>query len=110
MPRFFYISREVPMIRARYAFAATLAGVSFAAATVLAQTTQAPPMTSVLAGKKFTPPVKGQAEIDYVKTPTKREGTTLVTKIMVKNTSSAPIGRLKVSETWYDKDGNMTPG
>ena len=42
--------------------------------------------------------------------PTKREGTTLVTKIQARNTSNAPIARLKVVETWFDKDGNMIPG
>lgn len=101
------------MIRARYAAAATIVGVSVVGATVFAQppqTTTAPPMKSVLAGKKFSPPIKGEANIDIVKSPTKREGTTLVTKIMVKNTSAAPIPRLKVAETWFDKDGNMIPG
>ena len=71
------------MIRARNAVAATIVGVSFVGATLFAQppqTTTAPPMTSVLAGKKFSPPIKGEANIDIVKSPTKREGTTLVTK------------------------------
>jgi len=99
------------MNRARLVFAATLAGASLVGVSVFAQTPpQAPEMKSVLAGKKFTPPIKGAADIDYVKSPTRREGTTLVTKILVKNTSNAPIPRLKVSETWYDKDGNMIPG
>ena len=30
-------------------------------------------MTSVLAGKKFTPPFKGQAEVDFTKPVTKNE-------------------------------------
>ncbi len=98
------------MNRARFVVAATLAGASLVGVTLLAQTAQAPEMKSVLQGKKFTPPIKGAADIDYVKSPTRREGTTLVTKIVVKNTSTAPIPRLKVSETWYDKDGNMIPG
>jgi hypothetical protein len=100
------------MIRARYAVAATIVGVSVAGATVFTQQPQptAPPMTSVLAGRKFSPPIRGEATIDIVKTPTKREGTTLVTKIVVKNTSAAPIPRLKVAETWFDKDGGMIPG
>jgi hypothetical protein len=100
------------MIRARYAVAATIAGVSFVGATVFAQQPQptAPPMTSVLAGKKFSPPIKGEANIDIVKSPTRREGTTLITKIIVKNTSNGPIPRLKVAETWFDKDGGMIPG
>jgi hypothetical protein len=98
------------MTRARFLVAATLAGASLLGVSALAQTTQAPEMKSVLAGKKFTPPLKGAADIDYVKSPTRRDGTTLITKIMVKNTSNAPIPRLRVVETWYDKDGNMIPG
>ena len=48
-------------------------------------------MKSVLAGKKFTPPIRGEATIDIIKSPTRRDGTTLVTKIQVKNTSAGPI-------------------
>jgi hypothetical protein len=98
------------MNRARVLVAAVLAGASLVGVSLLAQTAQAPEMKSVLAGKKFTPPIKGAADVDYVKSPTRREGSTLITKIQVKNTSTAPIPRLKVSETWYDKDGNMIPG
>jgi len=99
------------MTRARSVVAATLVGASLIGVSVFAeQNPPAPEMKSILAGKKFTPPIKGQAEIDYVKTPTKREGTTLITKITVKNTSNAPIPRLRVAESWYDKDGNMIPG
>jgi hypothetical protein len=98
------------MNRARFVVAATLAGVSLLAVSAFAQTAQAPEMKSVLAGRKFTPPLKGDANIDYVKSPTRRDGTTLITKLTVKNTSNAPIPRLRVAETWYDKDGNMIPG
>lgn len=97
------------MIRARLTLAATLVGASFAA-TALAQTPAPPPMTPVLAGKKFTPPVKGDAQVDFIASPTRREGTILVTKIQVKNMSAAPIARLKIAETWYDKEGNAIPG
>jgi hypothetical protein len=104
------------MNRARLVLAATLAGSSLVGVSVFAQTPppaqtpQAPEMKSVLAGKKFTPPVKGDAQIEYVKSPTRRDGTTLVTKITVKNTSPAPIGRLRIAETWYDDAGNLIPG
>ena len=101
------------MNRARFVLAATLAGSSLVGVSAFAQTTpppQAPEMKSVLAGKKFTPPVKGDAQIDFVKSPTRREGTTLVTKIQVKNTSAGPIPRLTVDETWYDKKNNLIPG
>ena len=38
-------------------------------------------MHPILAGKKFTPPIKGDATIDYVKSPTRREGETLITNV-----------------------------
>jgi hypothetical protein len=96
------------MTRARIAFAATLAGVTFISAAAFAQT--APPMTSVLAGKKLTPPLKGQADVDFVKPVSKREKDMVVTKIQVKNMSPAPIPRLTITETWYDKGGATVAG
>jgi hypothetical protein len=98
------------MIRARSIAAATLVGAMFVGVSGFAQNPPAPEMKSVLAGKKFTPPIKGDAKLDFVKTPTRREGTTLVTKFQVKNMSAAPIPRLRIVETWYDKDGNVIPG
>jgi len=102
------------MIRARSlvaaTFVATVSGAALLAQQAPASQPAPPEMKSVLAGKKFTPPIRGEATIDIVKQPTKREGSTLVTKILVKNTSNAPIPRLKVAETWFDKDGNMIPG
>jgi hypothetical protein len=99
------------MIRARYILAATVTSASLIGVSVIAaQTPQAPPMTPILAGKKFTPPIKGDASVDFIAAPTRREGQTLVTRIQVKNTMNAPIARLKISETWYDKEGNPIPG
>jgi hypothetical protein len=102
------------MIRARLlvaaTFVATVSGAGLLAQQAPAGQPAPPEMKSILAGKKFTPPIRGEATIDIVKSPTRREGTTLVTKIQVKNTSNAPIPRLKVAETWFDKDGNMIPG
>jgi len=92
---------------------ATLA-VAVVAVTVIAQTPASAPLTPILGGKKFTPPIKGDASIDFISAPTKREGAgaaaVLVTKFQVKNTSSAPIARLRIVETWYDKDGGVIPG
>src|SRR5882672_2618015 len=99
------------MIRARYMLAATVTSASLIGVSLLAaQALQAPPMTPILAGKKFTPPVKGDASVDFIPAATHREGQTLVTKIQVKNTMNAPIARLKIAETWYDKAGNPIPG
>jgi len=98
------------MNRARCSFAATLVGVSFVSAVLVAQTATAPPMTSVLAGKKLTPPIRGQAEVDYTKPLTKRVKEMVVTTIQVRNTSAAPIPRLTITETWYDAGGATVGG
>jgi hypothetical protein len=96
------------MTRARLTIAATLLGASFVAAH--AQTPQPPPMTSVLAGKKFTPPFKGQAELDYTKPVTKNEKGMVTTTIMVKNNAPGPLLRLTIDETWYDASGGLVTG
>jgi hypothetical protein len=96
------------MNRARIPLAATLLSASFAAA-VFAQTAP-PPMTSVLAGKKFTPPFKGQADVDFIKPVTKNVKGMVTTTIQVKNTTNAPLLRLTVDETWYDKAGGLVTG
>src|SRR5215213_6576832 len=104
------------MNRASHLLAATVVGaIGVGSLTLSAQAPATPPpkapeMKSVLAGKKFTPPIRGEATVDIVKSPTRRDGNTLVTKIQVKNTSNAPIPRLTVDETWYDKNNNMIPG
>ena len=96
------------MDRARLIVAASLVTASFIA--LHAQTPAAPPMTSVLAGKKFNPPFKGQAELDYTKPVTKNEKGMVTTTIMVKNNAAGPLLRLTIDETWYDKDGGLVTG
>ena len=98
------------MNRGRFAFAATLLGVTFAAGTVPAQTVKDPGFTPILAGKKFTPPIRGQADVEFTKPVTKREKDIIVTKVLVKNVSTGPIARLTVDETWYDKAGALVIG
>jgi len=104
------------MTRARSLAAATLAGASIFGAALHAQTTTAqagqtaPPLQSVLAGKKFTPPIKGIADVEYTKPITKRDKNMVVTKITVKNISNAPIPRLTIDETWFSKDNQLVTG
>jgi hypothetical protein len=104
------------MTRARSLFAATLAGASifgvalFAQSTTPPQSGQAPPLQSVLAGKKFTPPIKGTADVEYTKPVTKRDKNMVITKITVKNISNAPIPRLTIDETWFSKDNQLVTG
>ena len=89
------------MNRSRIAVAATLVSLSLAGPSLLAQ--KAPEMHSILAGKKVDPPVKGQAEVDFTSPVTKRNGDVVTTNIRVKNTSTGPIARLTVAETWFDR-------
>jgi hypothetical protein len=98
------------MNRVRLTFAATLVGASFVATVALAQTPQAPPMTSVLAGKKFTPPFKGQADVDFTKPSSKNDKGMVITTIVVKNNAAGPLLRLTVDETWYDAAGGLVTG
>jgi len=98
------------MTRARLAIAASLVVASAATTAVLAQTSAAPPMTSVLAGKKFTPPFKGQADVDFTKPVSKNVKGMVTTTIQVKNNMNAPLLRLTVDETWYDKGGGLVTG
>ena len=89
------------MNRARIAAIATLVGASLAGPALLAQ--QPPEMKPILAGRKVEPPIKGQAEIDFTQPSTKRNGDVVTTTVKVKNTSNAPIARLAITETWFDK-------
>ena len=70
-----------------------------------------PQLTPVLAGKKFTPPLQGSGrgrvhEARHQEERRQRSSTT----IKVKNMSAAPIARLTIAETWYDKGGAIVGG
>lgn len=100
------------MNRVRFVFGATLFGatiVTGSAAWAQAPAAQAP-LTTILAGKKFTPPIRGAVDVDFTKPSTSRVKDLIVTKIQVKNMSNGPIARLKVDETWYDKGGATVAG
>jgi hypothetical protein len=96
------------MTRARVAFAAAvLASALFADMPLGGQAVQAPQLTPVLAGRKFIPPVKGEAIIEYTAPKTARKGESVVTAITVRNLSAQPIARLTINEVWYEKDGGV---
>ncbi len=96
------------MIRPQRALAAlALAAGLFASASMLASA-QEPPAQKT----KWTPPVRGVAEIEVLPTDTKvdfKTGT-VVTTVKLRNVSLGPIAGLQVEEFWYDKAGNMVPG
>jgi len=95
------------MTRARVAFAATLVAGSLFGAELIAQTVQAPQLEPILAGRKFTPPVKGQADVEYTAPKTTRKGDSVVTQITIRNISQQPIARLRIDEVWYEKGGSV---
>jgi hypothetical protein len=93
------------------AVAATLISTTmFAGVAGAAQA--APQLEPVLAGRKITPPLKGEATVEFTQPVTKAlPGQNKVeTTIKVKNVSPAPIARLQVSETWYDTAGAIVAG
>jgi hypothetical protein len=108
------------MLRARIAVAATLTvatmGGSCNSSSTASRTdagevpagqttTTAPPMTSVLAGKKLTPPLRGEAVVEWVESAPRREKGMVITRMTVRNASLAPIARFTINETWYNKAG-----
>jgi hypothetical protein len=106
------------MNRVRIAAAATLVSTTmYAGAALAAQATTTTPSSSaplqpVLAGKKITPPVRGEASVEFTQPATKAiSGQNKVqTTIKVRNNSAAPIARLQITETWYDKGGAIVAG
>lgn len=62
------------------------------------------------APKKLISPVRGEASVEYTRPSTKVAGTEVVTVIMVKNTSAAPIAGFKLEESWIDKAGTLSGG
>ena len=92
----------------RALLALSLALVMFAgAAAVFAQ---APATQSAAPKAVWINPVKGSADIQYLKPASKREKDMVVTTIQVKNVSTGPIARLTIEEFWYDAQGNPVSG
>ncbi|MGH9349687.1 MAG: hypothetical protein ACRD26_20735 [Vicinamibacterales bacterium] len=75
-------------------------------------TPAAPAQAAPLAPAKFVAPIRGQAELGYLKPVIKREKNgDVVTVIKVKNLStSGAIAGLRVDENWYDKAGDPVTG
>lgn len=97
-------------MHARFAIAASIAAAALLGVEMIAQTTTtnpaAPPMPSVLAGKKLTPPIRGEAALEWVDPKPEKKGDMVITRMTVRNASAGPIARLTINETWYNKAGN----
>jgi hypothetical protein len=98
------------MNRARAAFAAALMSALAVPSIVLAQTAGAPELHPILADRHITPPIRGIAQVEFTSTKANREKDNIIEKFTVKNVSTAPIARLSINETWYDKGGAVLTG
>lgn len=59
---------------------------------------------------RLAPPVRGEAELGYLKPEIKRDAKFIHTKIKVKNLSAGAIAGLRVDEYWYDAKGDPVTG
>jgi hypothetical protein len=87
------------------AIALLLAPAAFAG-----QTPTAAAPAAQAAPRKLISPVRGEAQVEYTKPNTKVAGSEVVTVIMVKNVSAAPIAGFKLEESWIDKAGTLSGG
>lgn len=83
---------------------AVVVAVVFTALAIAPAAGQQPPRP------KFVPPVKGVAQIGYLKPQTKVVGNDVVTVFKIKNLSNGAIARLQVDEYWWDKENNTVGG
>lgn len=88
------MNRRIALIAATYVVAALIPSLSQAQAKPTAQTPAAAPA-------KWVPPVKGEATVEFIESPTTRVKDEIVTKIKLRNTSKGSIALLTVEEYWY---------
>jgi hypothetical protein len=105
-------AREINMRMKFQMLLALGAAVLFATGTLAAQAKPAAPAQSAPAAPaKFVPPIRGEAPVNMTKPVSKRQNEEVVTTFKVKNPSATnSIAGLKISEFWYDKDGNPVSG
>jgi hypothetical protein len=91
---------------------ALAAGVALLTADASAQTPASTPQTPAATAPrpKFVAPIRGEAEIGYLKPVTKVVNNEVVTVIKIKNLSPGAIAGLKVEEFWWDKANNPVGG
>jgi len=94
------MNRRFALIGAACLFAALTPSTSHAQAKPAVQAgAPAPPP----APAKWVPPIKGEATVEFVESPTTRVKDEIVTKIKLRNTSKGSIALLSVEEYWYTK-------
>jgi hypothetical protein len=89
---------------------ALAAAIGFLVAPAAFAQTPAPAAPAAQAPRKLISPVRGDATVEYTKPVTKRAGANVVTTLIIKNTSPAPIAGFRLEENWADKAGNLAGG
>jgi hypothetical protein len=89
---------------------ALAAAIGFLVAPAAVAQTPAPAAPAAQAPRKLISPVRGDATVEYTKPVTKRAGANVVTTLIIKNTSPAPIAGFRLEENWADKAGNLAGG
>jgi hypothetical protein len=95
------MNRRFALIAAVCLVAGSVASTLQAQAKPAAQT---PPPAAAPAAAKWVPPVKGEATVEFVESPTSRVKDEILTKIKLRNTSKGSIALLSVEELWYNKN------
>jgi len=90
------MNRRIALIAAAYVVVALIPSLAHAQAKPAAQPAAEAPA-------KWVPPVKGEATVEFVESPTTRVKDEIVTKIKLRNTSKGSIALLTVEEYWYNK-------
>jgi hypothetical protein len=90
---------------------ALAAAIGFVIAPAAFAQTPAPAAPATQAApRKLISPVRGEATVEYTRPATKRAGANVVTTLVIKNTSAAPIAGFRLEENWADKAGNLAGG
>jgi hypothetical protein len=62
------------------------------------------------APRKLISPFRGDATVEFTGPVTKRNGSEIVSTMVVKNTSPGPLAGFRIEESWSDKGGNLAGG
>jgi hypothetical protein len=100
------------MTRSPFASALAVLLTAAAASTAIAQTPASSPpgQAAAPARAKWVAPVKGVAEVEIIKTDSKRVGKDLVTNFKIKNMTTGAIALFRIDEYWYDGGRKLVTG
>ncbi len=91
-------------------FSQRTVALAAACALIIAPAAFAGQTPAPAAPRKLISPQRGEATVEITKPNTQAKGAEVITVIMVKNTSVAPIAGFKIEENWYDAGGTPVGG